>query len=455
MIEARELTGLNGRVVSPGDSDYDSLRQVVMGDIDRRPSAIVRVADAADVARVVAHARDAGAELAVRSGGHSSAGHSTTDGGIVIDVRDLRRIEVDPAARTVRAQTGLTASDVAQAVDPHDLGIGFGDTGSVGIGGITLGGGVGYLSRRDGLTIDNLLAAEIVTADGQILTVDAEQHPDLFWAIRGGGGNFGVATQFTYRLRELGQVAGGMIILPATAETVAGFIAESEAAPEQLTTIANVMSCPPMPFVPQELHGSIVIMGLMIWSGPLDEADAVFAPFRSLATPIADMLKPMRYPEMFPAEEGEGDYRPLAVARTMFTRTVDRDLAGKIVSALEASDAPMRAVQLRVLGGAIARVPADATAYAHRSSPLMVNVASFYTGPDDRATRLQWVDEVAAMLDQGEQGRYVNFVGDEGPDGVRAAYPAATYERLAKVKATYDPTNLFRLNQNVPPAGSS
>jgi hypothetical protein len=455
MIEERELTGLAGRVVTPEDPDYDKLRQVVLGSVDRHPSAIVRVADAADVSRVVDHARESGAELAVRSGGHSGAGYGTTEGGIVIDVRDLRRIEVDPEARIARAQTGLTALDVAQATAPHGLGIGFGDTGSVGIGGITLGGGVGYLSRRDGLTIDNLLAAEIVTADGQVLTVDAEHHPDLFWAIRGGGGNFGVATEFTYRLRDLGQVAGGMIILPATADTVAGFMAASETAPEELTTIANVMSCPPMPFVPEELHGSIVVMGMMIWSGPVDEADAVFAPFRALATPLADMLRPMSYPEMFPVEEGDGEYRPLAVAKTMFMRSVDQELAGRIVSALESSDAPMRAVQLRVLGGAIARVPNDATAYAHRSSPIMVNVAAFYAGPDDLPRRRQWVDEVAGMLEQGEAGRYVNFVGDEGPEGVRAAYPPATWERLARVKATYDPGNLFRLNQNVPPAGAT
>jgi hypothetical protein len=246
-----------------------------------------------------------------------------------------------------------------------------------------------------------------------------------------------------------------MIILPATADTVAGFIAASEAAPDELTTIANVMSCPPMPFIPEELHGSIVIMGMMIWSGPVDDADAVFAPFRSLATPLADMLRPMRYPEMFPAEEGDGEYRPLAVARTLFMRSVDHELAAKIVAALETSDAPMRAVQLRVLGGAISRVPDDATAYAHRSSPIMVNVAAFYSGPDDLAQRQQWVDEVAAMLDQGEMGMYVNFVGDEGSEGVHAAYPAATYERLARVKATYDPDNLFRLNQNVPPAAGA
>lgn len=450
MIEARSLTDVSGRVILPDDPDYDAARQIMLGGTDPRPAAIVRVADAADVATVIAYARETDTELAVRSGGHSGAGHSTVDGGIVIDVRDLRELRVDPDARTAVAGTGLTAHEVTGAVAEHGLGIGFGDTGSVGIGGITLGGGVGYLSRRDGLTIDNLVAAQIVTADGQVLDVDAEHHPDLFWAVRGGGGNFGVATRFTYRLRELGEIVGGMLILPATAETVAGFMAAAAEAPDELGTIANVMTCPPMPFVPEELHGSIVIMGMMAWSGSAEQADAVLAPFRSLAEPIADMVKPMPYAEMFPPEDPE--YRPNAVAATMFMRSVDREMAATIVERLEASDAPLRAVQLRALGGAIARVPDDATAYAHRANPVMVNVAAFYEGPDDRAAKQAWVDETIAALDQGVAGAYVNFVGDEGSDGVRRAYPPATYERLAAVKATYDPTNVFRRNQNVRPA---
>lgn len=450
MIDERLLTDVAGRVVTPHDADYDAVRQVALGSVDHRPSAIVRVADAADVARVIAFARATGTELAVRSGGHSGAGHSTTDGGIVIDLRELTRLEIDPAARTARAGTGLTALDVTSAAAEHGLGIGFGDTGTVGIGGITLGGGVGYLSRRDGLTIDNLISAEIVTADGQVLTVDADNHPDLFWAIRGGGGNFGVATEFTYRLHELGQIVGGMLILSATPDTVAGFIAAAEAAPDELSTIANVMPCPPMPFVPEEHHGSLVIMGMLAWSGSVSEGDAVMAPFRALAEPLADMVRPSGYPEMFPP--GDPDYRPTAVANTMFMRSVDLDVAATIVSQLEESDASMRVVQLRVLGGAIARVPADATAYAHRSSPIMVNVAAFYDGPDDMPRRQEWVDDVSAALDQGESGAYVNFVGDEGPERVHAAYPAGTWERLASVKATYDADNLFRLNQNVPPA---
>ena len=246
---------LTGRVIAPGDDDYDRARTVVNGAIDRRPAVIVKVADVDDVVAVVRLARETGLELAIRSGGHSGAGHSVTEGGIVLDLSDMKGLDIDVDGRTAWCETGLTAAEVTEAVGAHGLAIGFGDTGSVGIGGITLGGGVGYLVRKFGLTIDALLAAEVVTADGERLEVDAEHHPDLFWAIRGGGGNFGVATRFKYRLHELPETLGGMLILPANAETVAGFIAAAEAAPDELSTIANVMPCPPLPFVPAEHHG--------------------------------------------------------------------------------------------------------------------------------------------------------------------------------------------------------
>jgi len=442
---------VRGTVITPDDPTYDAARRVVPGDVDGHPAAIVRVADADDVAAVIALARDSRAELAVRCGGHSGAGHSTTEGGVVIDLRDLKAINVDPESRTLWAEGGATAIEVTSAAAEHDLAIGFGDTGSVGIGGLTLGGGVGYLVRKHGLTIDNLLAAEIVTASGERLLVDAEQHPDLFWAIRGGGGNFGVVTRFKYRLAPLGEMVGGIMVLPATAETIAGAVAASEAAPEELSGILNVMPCPPMPFVPEEHHGNVVIMAMLAYAGPVEAGQAAMAPFRELATPLADMVRPIRYPEMYPPEEGAEEYHPLAVARTMFIDHVDGAVAETIVDHLDASDAPMRAAQLRVLGGAMARVPADATAFAHRSSKIMVNVAAFYEGPQDRAAKEAWVNGFVSALDQGNWGAYVNFVVDEGPERVRAAYPGGTYERLAAVKATYDPGNLFRRNQNIAP----
>ena len=350
----------HGRVIAPHDADYERARTVFYGGIDRQPAAIVRPADAAQAARVVSVARESGIELAVRSGGHSLAGHSVCEGGIVLDLADMRELEIDPQERTAWAQTGLTAGEYTKAAAAHGLATGFGDTASVGIGGLTLGGGVGYLSRAHGLTIDDLLAAEIVTADGEIVEVDAASDPDLFWAIRGGGGNFGVATRLKFRLHELDGVVGGMLLLPATAEVVHSFVAAAENAPDELSTIANVMPAPPMPFVPAEHHGKLVVMALLCYAGAPEAADPVLAPFRSLAPPLADMVRPIPYPEMYPPDQE--DFHPTAIGRTMFLDSVDRDLAQTIVERLESSDAAMRVTQLRVLGGAIARIPAEATA---------------------------------------------------------------------------------------------
>lgn len=455
-VELKEVTtqlsaALNGRVIAPEDPGYAAARTIFYGGIDRRPAAIARPRNADEVARVVSLAREAGLELAVRSGGHSFAGHSLSEGGLVLDLKEMRALDIDTKNRTAWAETGLTAGEYTTAAGEHGLATGFGDTGSVGIGGITLGGGIGFLSRKYGLTIDDLLAAEVVTADGQIRRADAETHPDLFWAIRGGGGNFGVATRFQFRLHAVDTIVGGMLILPATPEVIAGFAAEAEAAPESLTTIANVMPAPPMPFLPAELHGQLILLAMVACVGDVETGERAIAPLRALATPIADMLRPMTYPEMYlPEEEG---YHPTAVAQTMFIDAIDRSAAETIVGHLQASDAPVRVAQLRVLGGAVARVPAEATAYPHRKQRIMVNLAAFYEGTEERAVRQAWVSEFAAALNQGDDSAYVNFLGDEGPARVRDAYPPATWERLAAIKARYDPTNLFHLNHNIPPAG--
>jgi FAD/FMN-containing dehydrogenase len=442
--------GLTGPVVGPDDPGYDEARITFAGNYDRRPAAVARVADDADVARVVTFARERGVELAVRSGGHSQAGHGVSEGGIVLDLADLASLDVDVEGRTAWAQTGLTAGSYSATVGEHGLITGFGDTGSVGIGGITLGGGIGFLVRKHGMTIDNLLAADVVTADGEIRRVDAATDPDLFWAIRGGGGNFGVATRFHLRLHEHPSVVGGILILPASLETVEGFLAAAEAAPEELSTIANVMPAPPMPFVAAEHHGKLVIMALMVYAGDTEPGQAAMAPFRALATPLADMLRPMAYPEIFmPAEE---DYHPIFAGKTFFTDDIDRAGVQAILEHLQASDAMMRVAQLRVLGGAMARVPVDATAFAHRDKRRMVTVAAITERREELEKHQAWVDSFAAALARGEDAAYVNFLGEEGETRVHAAYPGPTWERLSEIKARYDPTNLFRLNQNVPPA---
>ncbi|HET6750830.1 MAG TPA: BBE domain-containing protein, partial [Actinomycetes bacterium] len=336
------------------------------------------------------------------------------------------------------------------AAHAHGLATGFGDTASVGIGGITLGGGIGYLVRKYGLTIDDLLAAEVVTADGQLLQVDQGSHPDLFWALRGGGGNFGVATRFRLRLHPVSTVLGGMLLLPATPEVIEGFVAAAAAAPEELSTIANVMPAPPLPFIPPERHGELVVLALVVHAGPLEDGERAVAPLRALAAPVADLVHPMPYPEIYPPEEEE--FHPTAASRTMLVDAVDHHATAAIVEHLGASTAPMRVAQLRVLGGAMARVPAEATAFAHRASRLMVNVAAIYGRPEEAEVHQAWVDRFAAVLREGDARAYVNFLGEEGQARVRQAYPGPTWERLAEVKRRYDPTNLFHLNQNIPPA---
>jgi FAD/FMN-containing dehydrogenase len=440
---------VDGRVIAPGDPDYDDARSVFYGGLDKRPAAIFRAASDADVARVIAEVQEAGLELAVRSGGHSVAGHSVTEGGIVLDLSEMQALEIDAESRTAWVESGLTAGRYSEAAAEHGLATGFGDSPSVGVGGITLGGGVGFLVRKYGLTIDALLAADIVTAAGEVLRVDEESHPDLFWAIRGGGGNFGVATRFRFRLHGVPAIVGGILILPATQGTITGWVTASEAAPEELSTIATVMKAPPMPFLPEATHGKLVIFGMIVHVGGGESGERAVAPFRELAEPLADMLKEMPYPGIY-MEDEEG-FHPIASDRTMFLDHVDADVAVAILDRIESSDAMMAAAQLRVLGGAMARVPADATAFAHRSSKIMLNVAALFENVEDRPKYEGWVQEFADEMQQDDQGAYVNFLEDEGPERVRAAYPGATWDRLREIKRRYDPDNLFRLNQNIPP----
>ena len=439
---------LDGGVVTPEDGAYESARKVFYGSVDRRPVAVVTPAGPAGVATVVSVARDHGLELAIRSGGHSVAGHSASEGGIVLDLARLKGLELDVEGRTAWAEAGLTASEYTTAAGAHGLATGFGDTGSVGLGGLTLGGGIGFLVRKHGLTIDDLLAAELVTAEGELLRVDAGSHPDLFWALRGGGGNFGVVTRFRYRLQEVDSIVGGMLILPATRESIASFVAEAETAPDELSAIANVMVAPPMPFLPAEAHGKVVILALVAYAGDPADGERALAPFRALAAPLADFVRPMAYPELYTLfPEGPGPEQE--VSRSFFVDSVDVDAADAIVEHLQASTAPMAVAQLRVLGGAMARVPADETAFAHRRRRLLVALGAVYERAEESPAHEDWVTRFAGALASAEPGAYVNFLGDEGHERVRQAYPGATWDRLLEVKGRYDPANVFRLNQNI------
>src|SRR5919106_541168 len=325
----------SGDVIGPDDPDYDVARTPFYGGIDKHPAVIVRVADDGDVAAVVNLAREHNVELAVRSGGHSVVGHGVSEGGIVLDLSARRDLQLDVDGRTAWAEAGLTAVEYSAAAAEHGLATGFGDAGTVGIGGITVGGGVGFLTRKYGMTIDDLLAADVVTADGELRHVDEEHEPDLFWAIRGGGGNFGVVTRLGLRLHEVPSIVGGMLILPATPETIAGFAAAAEAAPEELSTIATVMAAPPMPFLPEAAHGKLIIFGMLVHAGGGEKGERAVAPFRALAEPLADMLKEMPYPEIYLPDEG---FHPIAYGQTMFLDRVDEDVAATMLEQIRSSD---------------------------------------------------------------------------------------------------------------------
>jgi FAD/FMN-containing dehydrogenase len=325
---------------------------------------------------------------------------------------------------------------------------GLGDTGSVGIGGITLAGGIGFVVRKTGLTIDNLLAAEVVTADGDVVQTSEDSDPDLFWAIRGGEGNFGVATRFQLRLAEISEIFGGMLMLPASPEVITGFLEAANAAPDELSTIANVMLAPPLPFVPSEAHGRPMVMGQFAYVGPVGRGEEVIGPFRALARPLADMVRPMRYPELYEGPEPEVRF---SAGTNYFTDSLEPADAETIIEHLQRSTAPMSAVQLRVLGGALARVPNGATAFAHRDQGLFVNVAAMYTDGVEKDTHDAWVNGVASALGKDGSGGYVGFLGEEDQATIRAAYPGATWDRLRDLKRRYDPENLFRRNHNIPP----
>src|SRR4051794_15629240 len=335
-------TQLEGELITPADPAYDEARQVFFKGFDRTPLAVARVANADDVARVVTAAREGGLELAVRSGGHSRAGYGTTDGGLVLDLSAMKSLDIDPGSRTAWVGTGFTAGDYTTATGEHGLVTGFGDSGSVGIGGITLAGGLGFLVRKNGLTIDDLLAAEVVTAGGEVVEASEDSEPELFWAIRGGEGNFGIATRLKFRLHEISEIVGGMLILPATPETIIGFIEAAKAAPEELSTIANIMVAPPMPMIPEEAHGKPVIMGLAAYVGPVDQGESVFAPFRALADPYADLLRPMRYPELYEGPEQEPQF---ATGSNFFGESLAPDGAEAILEELPKSTAMMKVVQ--------------------------------------------------------------------------------------------------------------
>ena len=436
---------LLGQLIRPAHDDYDAARRVHNLNVDRFPSLIVRASDAADVIRCIAFAREHELPLAVRSGGHSVAGHGTVDGGLVIDLSRMRGLSLDPERRTAWSQPGLTWGAYAEQAHAYGLATTAGDTGSVGVGGLTLGGGIGWMVRKYGLTVDNLLSVEIATADGRLVRANAEERPDLFWALRGGGGNFGVATAFQFRLHAAGTIVGGAVVYPAHAEILRRWSEYVAEAPDELTSIAFVMKAPPAPFIPAEQVGQPVVIVAMVCVGDIADAQNIVAPLRRLGAPIADITSSMPYPAMF-ALTAEATHPAPATHRVGFMPAFDDASAELIVEQVRRSSAPGAIIEVRGLGGQLARVDPASTAFAHRDKPYLLTLVGSALDPTQVELQRAWTVETWAALRPYTRGAYVNFLEDDGPAGAADAYPAATYARLAAVKRAYDPTNVFRLN---------
>lgn len=441
-----------GQVILPEDADYGTARLTHSPLQDRFPTLIVRPVDAEDVSQAVRFATAQELTIGVLGGGHSSAGFGIVEGGIVIDLGQLNAVSIDTEARIARAEGGARAGQLLSVAIPQGFVVPFGDSPDVGIGGITLGGGVGWLTRKFGMTIDSLLAVEIVTADGQLLRASETEYPDLFWAVRGGGGNFGIVTAFEFRLHPLGKVLGGSIYLPFTRETMCNVINLSQNAPDELTTISVIMRAFPMPGVPEPFHGKLALVVSPVWVGDLDEGQQVLDGFRNLDDSAVDMTREMSFWEMYEGNSPPpGQYS--AMVRSFMADSLDDAAVDALLAGYESTPPNSMAIsQFRVLGGAMARVSAEATAFANRSANLLLAVGAIGFPAEDLPANEQWVLSLYDAMKHTSTGAYLNFMDEEGEARIHEAYPIPTYQRLAQVKKQYDPQNRFRRNQNIQPA---
>ena len=449
-------SGIRGEVCFPGDAGSEEARTLWNAMIDRRPAIVVRASSAADVMRTVRLASEHGLLLAVRGGGHNIAGNAACDGGLMLDLSLMRGIRVDPAALTVRVEPGARLADLDRETQAFGLATPVGINSTTGVAGLTLGGGFGWLSRKLGLTVDNLLSADIVTAKGEMLKASPSTNPDLFWAIRGGGGNFGVVTSFELKLHPIGpQVIAGLIVHPfaQAKEVLAGYRKAVEQAPDELCCWVVMRKAPPLPFLPPEVHGTEVVVLALCYSGNPASAEAAIAPFRSIGTPIAVAIGEQPFagwqtafdPLLAPGERNYWKSHD-------FVELPDR-LIDVLLDAVTKLPTPHCEVFIAHLGGAINRVPADATAYPHRSVEFVMNVHTRWSDRADDARCIAWARTMYdATAPFATGGVYVNFMPEDETQRVRSGAYGPNYERLAKLKAKYDPANLFRMNQNVTPA---
>jgi FAD/FMN-containing dehydrogenase len=444
---------VRGDVVAPGDEAYDEARKVHNAMIDRHPAVVIRCANVGDVVAAVNLARENGLDLAVRGGGHSVPGFGTCDDGVVIDLSGMRSVTVDATSLTARAEGGATWGDFNDATHVHGLATTGGIISTTGIAGLTLGGGIGYLSRGFGLSCDNLISADVVTADGRSVVASEDENADLFWALRGGGGNFGVVTSFEYRLHSVKTIYGGPMFFEVDdAATVLRFFREFIAdAPEEFGGFPAWQIAPPLPFIPENRHGDTFLAFVTCWAGPVDQGEAMLKPFHDVAPVVAEHIGEMPYPALNSAFDalvppGLQHYWKANFVTELSDAAVDAHLEhGPKVPVVNST------VHIYPINGACHRVASDATAFAYRDANFATVIAGMWPDPSQNEANIRWVrDYYDATAPLSEEGGYINFMAEDDQDRIKANY-RGNYDRLVRVKRTYDPDNLFHLNQNIRP----
>jgi hypothetical protein len=451
-----DIDGFRGRLISADDADYDSARAVWNGAIDRRPRLIARCIGTGDVVAAMRFAREHDFTIAIRGGGHNVAGTAVCDDGIVIDLSAMRGVRVDPAARRAWVQGGALWGDVDHETQAHGLATTGGIVSHTGVAGLTLGGGVGWLMRKHGLTIDNLLAADVVTADGQLLRASEHEHPDLFWALRGGGGNFGAVTAFEFRLHSVGPtiLAGPIFWSAADAGDVLrcyrDFVRE---APDEVGTVVRFGAVPPLAIIPEELHWRLVMMVGICYAGPIEDGEYVIRPLRAARTPLLDLVAPTSYVGFQSALDSSVVHGWNYYWKSTHLPELRDDLIDVIAEHAFSSSSPRSYVAMFHLKGAVGRVAAGRTAFGNRQATHAITLDAVWRPGESYGDRdTAWARSFFAALDRFREGVYVNFLaGDEDPVRVREAYGDSVYDRLARVKTKYDPANVFHHNQNIRP----
>jgi FAD/FMN-containing dehydrogenase len=447
--------GLRGRLIRPGDADYDEARAIWNGAHDERPALIVRCAGVADVMRAVDFARSESLLVAVRGGGHSIPGFSTCDGGMVIDLSAMTAVRVDPARRTAVAEGGCTWADFDHATQAFGLAVTGGLVSSTGIAGFTLGGGIGWLMRKAGLACDNLIAADVVTADGRLVHTSEHEEPELLWGLRGGGGNFGIVTALEYRLHPVGPMvmAGPIFFAGDRAEEVLRFYRDwVRELPDEMTTLVNLTTAPPAPFLPESSHGKPAVAVIAVHAGEPEEGRALVQPLRELGDPVADLIGLMPYTAMqglIDALWARGAHNYM---RSAYVDELTDEAIGATVARHRAVPSPQSEIHFHHFGGAVARLGDEDGAFGDRTAQYVLNVIARTAGAEGFDASVEWAREtVRALGPVSRAGAYVNFMGDARDERLRTSYGDAKYERLVALKRRYDPGNLFRLNQNIAP----